>query len=269
MRKIQWLTIVIILLVPIAGFLFYPHLPEKMGTHWQFNKTPDGFMDKFSGTFVVALICIASPAFLLFINIALSLFKDEKTERNALLFFLDYFTLILSSFFATAYIAVLVWNCGLDFSIPVFMSISSGIFIVSIIILIIFSVRQLQKIETLIIQKNINFSDGKYKDSLIEIFNGFIIFKDYYFPAGSKSINLSNVEYVKELKPTVWNGKWRLHGSGDLLFRVWFPADYNRPNRDKIFVMKIKNRWVKVGFTAENSKAVSDFFSSKGLLQQK
>ncbi|MCE5341731.1 MAG: DUF1648 domain-containing protein [Planctomycetaceae bacterium] len=268
MRKIHWITIVIILLIPISGILFYPYMPEKMGTHWQFSKTPDGYMDKFSGTFVTALICIASPAFLLFINIAVSVLADKNKSKSIALFFMDYFTLILSLFLAGSYIAVLIWNCGVDFSVPIFMSTGVAVLIISILMLIISLMRQQQKSESSAITENINFSDGKYKDSLIEISGNNMIFKDYYFPMGSKKVNLSQVDYVKALKPTVWNGKWRMHGTGDLLFRIWFPADYNRPNRDMIFILKIKNKWTKVGFTVENSKAVSVFFKTKGLLRQ-
>jgi hypothetical protein len=74
------------------------------------------------------------------------------------------------------------------------------------------------------------------------------------------------VQYVKEKPPTLWNGKWRLHGTGDPLFRIWFPADYDRPSRDKIFAMKVKNKWIRIGFTVENSLAVSELFKTKGLL---
>ena len=112
------------------------------------------------------------------------------------------------------------------------------------------------------------FSDGSYRDSLIEIGGGKIVFKNYYFPTGAKTVDLSNVEYVIAKPCTLRNGRWRLHGTGDLLFRIWFPADYGRPDRNRIFVMKIKGKWVKIGFTVENSEAVCEFFRSEGLLRE-
>ena len=106
---------------------------------------------------------------------------------------------------------------------------------------------------------------SEYKDSLIEISEDTIIFKNYYFPIGSKRIKLSQVEYIEEKQPTLSNGKWRLHGTGD--FRTWFPADYGRPRRDKIFLMKVKNKRMRIGFTVKNSYTVSKLLRTKGLLQ--
>jgi hypothetical protein len=166
------------------------------------------------------------------------------------------------------YTATLVWNYGVDFSIPIFISISIGLLLTSVLILIVSAMNEQKKTMNSAVAANFIRSEGKYKDSLIEISQDNIIFKDYYFPAGSKSINFSEVEYVEAKKPTLCNGKWRLHGTGDLLFRIWFPADYNRPSRDTIFVMKVKNRWTKIGFTVENSQAVSELLKSKGLLRE-
>ncbi|MHB0947166.1 MAG: DUF1648 domain-containing protein [Sedimentisphaerales bacterium] len=274
MRKIHWFIIVVILLIPVMGILFYPYMPEKMGTHWCSGKTPDGYMNKFEGIFLVALICVILPAIPLIINIIASIWS-QKTDRNISLFFLDYFTIILSVilsvFLLASHIAVLVWNCGVDFSIPIFMNISGGIsvgiLLISVLILIAVLINKQKKMMDSAGVGNFICSDGKYKDGLIEILQDNIIFKDYYFPMGAKSVNFSEVEYVQTKKPTLWNGKWRLHGTGDLLFRMWFPADYNRPSRDTIFVMKVKNKWTKIGFTVENSQAVSELFKSKGLLR--
>lgn len=268
MRKIHWFIIVILLLIPVSGILFYPYMPEKMGTHWQFSKTPDGYMDKFEGTFLIAAMCVISPTFLLIINILASVFKTDNKSKNIGLFFLDYFTAILSMFLLIFYTAVLVWNYGVDFSIPIFMGIGVGVLLTSVLILIAVLISKQKKMMTSAGVGNFICADGKYKDSLIEISQDNIIFKDYYFPMGAKSVNFSEVEYVEAKKPTLWNGKWRLHGTGDLLFRIWFPADYNRPGRDMIFVMKVKNKWTKIGFTVENSQAVSELFKSKGLLRE-
>ncbi|MFA6187092.1 MAG: DUF1648 domain-containing protein [Phycisphaerae bacterium] len=269
MRKIHWFIIVVILLIPIMGILFYPHLPQKMGTHWQFSKTPDGYMDKFGGTFLAAAICVISPTILLVINILASVFKTNNKSKNIGLFFMDYFTAILSTFLLAVYTAVLVWNYGVDFSMPIFACFSVGLLLISVLVLVISAMNEQKKIMDSAGFNNRIPSDGKYKDSLIEISQDNIIFKDYYFPMGSKSVTLSQVEYVEAKKPTLCNGKWRLHGTGDLLFRIWFPADYNRPSRDTIFVMKIKNKWTKIGFTAENSYVVSELFKNKGLLRQR
>ena len=87
-------------------------------------------------------------------------------------------------------------------------------------------------------------SDIVYSDKLVEITEDSILFRHYYFPFGSKTVNLDDVESVKTLEPTLRNGKWRIYGTGD--FHTWFPLDKKRPDRDLIFVMTLKRRWWRV-----------------------
>ena len=74
-----------------------------------------------------------------------------------------------------------------------------------------------------------------YSDSLICITKNSIRFQQYYFPCGSKSIEISQIDHVEVLKPTLLGGKWRIHGTGD--FRTWFPRDAKRPNRDLLLYL--------------------------------
>jgi len=71
------------------------------------------------------------------------------------------------------------------------------------------------------------------------------------------------VEYVQEKKHTLWNGRYLHHATND--FRTWFPNDFSLP--DKIFMIKIKGKWIKIKFIVENSCAVSELFRTKGLLR--
>lgn len=102
-----------------------------------------------------------------------------------------------------------------------------------------------------------------YSDSLIQITDETILFRTCYFPFGAKNLELSKIAHVEVLKPTFMNGKWRIHGSGD--FRTWFPRDVNRPGRDFIFLLHLKNKWRRIGFTAENSEAVTQIFEEKNI----
>jgi hypothetical protein len=104
-----------------------------------------------------------------------------------------------------------------------------------------------------------------YADTLVEITRDSIVFRNYYFPFGSKKISLDHVKTVEILKPTLLNGKWRIHGTGD--FRTWFPRDMKRPSRDSIFIMTLRNRWWRIGFTVENANAVKQIFEEKGLIR--
>ena len=103
-----------------------------------------------------------------------------------------------------------------------------------------------------------------YSDDLVSISDDSILFRNYYFPYGSKTIELSSVVYVKVVMPTLLSGRWRIHGTGD--FRTWFPRDTKRPGRDRIFILHRDRQWFDIGFTAENSTAVLEVFKSMNLL---
>jgi hypothetical protein len=105
-----------------------------------------------------------------------------------------------------------------------------------------------------------------YSDKLVEITEDSILFRNYYFPFGSKTVNLTDVKSVKALEPTLWNGKWRIYGTGD--FHTWFPLDKKRPDRDLIFLMTLKKRWWRVGFTVENSSVVSELLRAQGFMNE-
>jgi hypothetical protein len=105
-----------------------------------------------------------------------------------------------------------------------------------------------------------------YYDSLITITAGKIIFADYYFPWHTpKTVRLVDISCITVCEPTIWNGKWRLHGTGNI--KTWFPADYSRPRRDKIFLADLKNQWINIGFTVEDSTRVEAIFRQLNLIR--
>lgn len=103
-----------------------------------------------------------------------------------------------------------------------------------------------------------------YSDKLVKITNNYILFKNYYFPFGPKKVKFSEIKYIAEKKPTLLNGKWRIYGTGDL--RTWFPCDWKRPCRDRIFILSFINKKRRIGFTVEDSETVLKILSEKGLL---
>ena len=267
MRKIYWFIIIINILFILTGVIFYPHIQDQMATHWSMSKTPDSFMGKSAGVVSMALISIIIIASSLVVNVVFTGKIGNKNKQITLL--IDSYTILMSLFLFTIYIAVLVWNTGVDFSMPKFALLSGLILSLLMLSATFYCLSRKPKIpeETVGPKADYSFGEGRYKDSLIEICDDTIIFENYYLLNRSKKVNLSQVEYIEEKLPTIWNGKYRLSGTGDLLFRIWFPADYNRPNRDRIFVMKIKNKWTQIGFTVENSNMVSELFARKGLLR--
>jgi hypothetical protein len=109
-------------------------------------------------------------------------------------------------------------------------------------------------------------TESLYSDKLISITDKDIIFFNYYFPTGKKKhVNMDDIKCINVLEPTLRNGKWRIHGTGN--FKVWFPKDKNRPHRDRIFIATLKNQWVNIGFTVEDADTVEDLLRSKSLIK--
>lgn len=106
-----------------------------------------------------------------------------------------------------------------------------------------------------------------YKDNLIEITDQEIVFHRYYFPFGmAKRVPSKQIAGVEVRRPSIRNGSWRIWGSGDVV--TWFPLDSGRPKRDAIFVASLHGTSIRIGFTAEDSKAVVGVLGDMGLLHE-
>ena len=108
-------------------------------------------------------------------------------------------------------------------------------------------------------------SEVIYSDKLVEITKNGILFRNYHFPFGSKRVAFSEVDGILAKEATLLNGKWRLWGTGDLV--TWFPCDWKRPTRDRIFLLSFPGRRRRIGFTVEDSRKVMNVLNSKGLLR--
>lgn len=103
-----------------------------------------------------------------------------------------------------------------------------------------------------------------YADKLVRITDESILFRWYYFPFGSKRVLFTAVDHIEARTPSIWTGKYRLWGSGD--FVTWFPLDNKRSYRDTIFIMFLKHKRTRIGFTVEHSKIVRFLFQERELL---
>ena len=105
-----------------------------------------------------------------------------------------------------------------------------------------------------------------YEDKLVKVFPDSIQLKNYYLLSiGSRTIPFGQIRTITVEKPTLFTGKWRLQGSGDL--RTWFPLDAERPKRDKVFLVTLLNKRTRIGFTVEHSDEVFQILKEKGLIQ--
>jgi hypothetical protein len=105
-----------------------------------------------------------------------------------------------------------------------------------------------------------SMSNILYSDKLIEISDHSILIRKYYFLFGSKRVDIADIENITAYKPTFLSGKYRYWGTGD--FRTWYPPD-DRSKRDKIFIMKLKKKWWRIGFTVEDSQTVLNLLKNQ------
>lgn len=78
---------------------------------------------------------------------------------------------------------------------------------------------------------------------------------------------MDNLEGIVVKKPTLWNGKWRLQGTGN--FKTWYPLDFSRPKRDRIFLATLKDHWITIGFTVEDGDRVELLLRDKNLIRSR
>ena len=102
-----------------------------------------------------------------------------------------------------------------------------------------------------------------YADALVEIDEDSILFRNYYYPFGSKRFPVSNIKEIIYYQPKWWSGKWRIYGSGDL--KTWCPCDWGRPSRDMMFILFPARGWWRVGFTVEDSEKAIEALSEIGV----
>jgi hypothetical protein len=104
-----------------------------------------------------------------------------------------------------------------------------------------------------------------YSDALITIRGNSIVFHDYYFVGVSKAVLFNEIDAVTEYEPDIYNGKWPVWGSGSP--GVWFPLDWERPKRDRIFVVRLKNKDSQIGFTVQDPAKVDEILRGAGLVK--
>jgi hypothetical protein len=105
----------------------------------------------------------------------------------------------------------------------------------------------------------------RYKDKLIEVSDEAVTFINY-FPLFNRRVPLSRIERVNVAPPSDASVQWRLWGTSD--GRTWFPLDWKRRTRDKIFVAFLRGSWGRIGFTVEDSRKVAGVFRDRGLLHE-
>lgn len=98
-----------------------------------------------------------------------------------------------------------------------------------------------------------------YDDGLVSLDRDGITLRRYYFPwAGRKRIRYSDIAGVQQHPMSMWSGKGRLWGSGDL--RHWAPLDPHRPRKDTAIVLDL-GKFVRPVFSPDDPARVVELLS--------
>jgi len=113
----------LVLLSWALGLIFYPQMPERVASHWNFRGEVDGHMSRFWGVFL--LPSILSGLALLFIVIPridpLKMNIDDFRKH------FDTFIIIVFGFLLVLYLDVILWNLGIEISPNLILPFALGI----------------------------------------------------------------------------------------------------------------------------------------------
>lgn len=131
MRKSEIIILVIVLLSFVIGFFFYPRMPEKMASHWNFQGQADDYMSKAWGLFIFPLIILGNA--LLFI--AIPRIGPLRANIEKFRKYYDGLAILSLIFLLAVYLYVILWNMGTEISPNVFLPIGTGFLFIYIGIL--------------------------------------------------------------------------------------------------------------------------------------
>jgi len=122
MNKLQITSILIVALTILSAFYFYPLLPDKMASHWNFSGHVDGYSDKNLGAFFIPILSIA-------LLVLFSIMpKLDPLKKNYASFSKDYDGLVvmLLGFLAYVYFLTLAYALGYSIDMTRFMAPALG-----------------------------------------------------------------------------------------------------------------------------------------------
>jgi len=100
-----------------AGVFAYPHLPNRIASHWNASGEADGYMSRFWGVFLMPLVM--AGLFLLYLVIP----RIDPLKENIESFrkYYNGFWFVISAFFLYIFALTLAWNLGYRFDFTAFM----------------------------------------------------------------------------------------------------------------------------------------------------
>jgi uncharacterized membrane protein len=112
MRKTTLGVAGLVLLSFILSIYFYPQVPERMATHWNFQGEVNGYMSKFWGLFFTPVVMTGIAT--LFLVIPRIDPKKENIEKFRKYY--DGFVILFILFMVAVHLQILLWNVGIQIS---------------------------------------------------------------------------------------------------------------------------------------------------------
>jgi len=171
------------------------------------------------------------------------------------------FKLIITALMLVPLVVIIIVGAVIPSRLPPIVYVVVGIFS-AIDLLIVYMFLWRTPKQAKYFSNSASYSDGiLYSDRLIYIDDNGLTIRLFYFPFGSKRVNFSDIAVVQAFK----GGCMRIWGSDNL--RTWFGLDWGRMYRSMTFVIKRKNAWSRIGFTAKDSERVVSILRSRNLLE--
>lgn len=126
--RLDWIIILLLMAEFIAGFILYPHLPERVPSHWNIHGQVDRYSSNFWGAFGLPLLTLGMYVMMLVLP------QLDPKRGNYLRFAGAYriLKLILALFFAVLYAVVIL--AALGYAVPVDRFVITGIGILFMVI---------------------------------------------------------------------------------------------------------------------------------------
>jgi hypothetical protein len=103
--------------------------------------------------------------------------------------------------------------------------------------------------------------NGRYDDGKVVCTDQELIIRHYYFPVGAKHIPYSAIREARRVRLGTM-GRWRIHGSGDLIH--WFNFDVRRPRKDSALVVHLDGP-VRPVVTPDDPDAMAEALAARGV----
>lgn len=122
MKKMQMLSVFIVLLSFITGAYFYAQMPDKMASHWGMSGEVDGYMDKPVALFFMPVLSL----FMLGLFSVLPSLDPMKKNYKAFEKEYDGMVLVMVAFLYYLYLLTIAYNMGMNIDLMKYLAPAFG-----------------------------------------------------------------------------------------------------------------------------------------------